>query len=98
MGQAQAHHHRGQAAAWQVQGEAVQDVQESKDVVEQEVEKMKPTNESLPGLLGAELDEGRAAHGEAEHVGHDVVDDHRHDRQDEPDQALGAKLAFRINL
>lgn len=49
----------------------------------------KPTNEALPGLLGAELDEGGAAEGEAEQVGHDVVDDHGHDRQDEPDQALG---------
>ena len=44
--------------------------------------------ESLPGLLRADLDERGAAHEEAEHVCHDVVDDHHHKGHDEPDKAL----------
>ena len=45
-------------------------------------------DEPLPGLLGAELDERGAAHKEAEHVGHHVVDNHHHDGHDEPDKTL----------
>ena len=45
-------------------------------------------DEALPRLLGAELDEARPPHEEAEHVGHDVVDDNHHDGQDVPDEAL----------
>ena len=47
-----------------------------------------PTNEPLPCLLWTELDEWSPAHGEAEHVGRDVVSDHHHDWQDEPDHTL----------
>ena len=45
-------------------------------------------DESLPCLLGAELDEPRLAHEEAEHVGHDVVYHDHHDGQNVPDEAL----------
>ena len=45
-------------------------------------------DEPLPRLLGAELDEPRLAHEEAEHVGHDVVDHDHHDGQNVPDEAL----------
>jgi hypothetical protein len=41
-----------------------------------------------PGLLGAQLDERGLAEEESEHVGHDVVDDHHQDGQDEPDERL----------
>ncbi len=46
------------------------------------------SDESLPGLFGAELDERRLAEEEAEHVGHHVVHHHHQDGQDEPDQSL----------
>ena len=50
--------------------------------------------EPLPGLLGADLDEGSAAHKEAEHVGHNVVDDHHHEGHDEPDETLILQICY----
>lgn len=44
-------------------------------------------DESLPGLLGAQLDERRFAEEEAEHVRHDVVANNHHDGHDEPDHS-----------
>ena len=38
----------------------------------------------LPGLFRAEFNEGGPSEAETEHVGHDVVDDHHHDRHYEP--------------
>ena len=48
----------------------------------------------LPSLLGTELDEGSLAHEEPEHVGHNVVDDHRHHGDDEPNQACKKKFQW----
>ena len=55
-------------------------------------------DEALPRLLGAELDEARPPHEEAEHVGHDVVDDHHHDGHDEPDEPLEHVLDDQVAL
>lgn len=44
--------------------------------------------EPLPGLLGADLDERRAAEEEAEEVGEDVVDDDERRGEHEPDEAF----------
>ena len=56
------------------------------------------SDEALPGLLWAELDEGGAAHREAKHVRHDVVDDDHHDWHDEPDEALKHVLDDEVAL
>jgi hypothetical protein len=45
-------------------------------------------DEALPGLLGGELDEGRAAKEEADEVGGDVVDDDEGHGEQEPEDAL----------
>jgi len=44
--------------------------------------------ESLPCLLGRDLDEGCPSKGNTTEVGPDVVCDDHGDRQDEPDEAL----------
>ena len=56
------------------------------------------SDESFPGFLRTQLDQGGAPHGEAEHVGHDVVDDHHHDGQDEVNQALEQVLDDQVRL
>ena len=55
-------------------------------------------DESFPGFLRTQLDQGGAPHGEAEHVGHDVVDDHHHDGHDEPDEPLKHVLDDEVAL
>ena len=45
-------------------------------------------DETLPGLLGRELDEPSAAEEEAEDVGEDVVRDDAHRRHDEPEEPV----------
>lgn len=55
-------------------------------------------DESFPGFLRTQLDQGGAPHGEAEHVGHDVVDDHHHDGHDEPDEPLEHVLDDQVAL
>ena len=57
-----------------------------------------PAQVTLPGLFGAQLDEGSPAEEEPEHVGHDVVDDHHHDGKDEVDQALEQVLNDQVGL
>lgn len=42
------------------------------------------SDESLPGLFGGQLDEGRFAEEEPEHVGHDVAADDHRNRHQEP--------------
>ena len=56
------------------------------------------SDESFPGFLRTQLDQGGASHGEAEHVGHDVVDDHHHDGHDEPDEPLEHVLDDQVAL
>ena len=56
------------------------------------------SDESFPGFLRTQLDQGGAPHGEAEHVGHDVVDDHHHDGHDEPDEPLEHVLDDQVAL
>ena len=53
---------------------------------------------SLPCLFGAEFDERSPTQKEAEHVGHDVVDDHHHDGQDEVNQTLEQVLDDQVRL
>ena len=57
-----------------------------------------PSNEPLPRLLWAQLDQRGPAHREAKHVGHDVVDDHHHDGHDEPDEPLKHVLDDEVAL
>ena len=57
-----------------------------------------PSNEPLPCLLGAQLNQRSPAHREAKHVGHDVVDDDHHDGHDEPDEPLKHVLDDEVAL
>ena len=57
-----------------------------------------PSNETLPRLLWAQLDQRGPPHREAKHVGHDVVDDHHHDGHDEPDEPLKHVLDDEVAL
>ena len=62
------------------------------------MENVIPSNETLPRLLWAQLDQRGPPHCEAKHVGHDVVDDDHHDGHDEPDEALEHVLDDEIGL
>lgn len=48
-------------------------------------------DETFPGLLRAELDQGGLTEEEAEHVSHNVVANNHHDRNDEPNHSLNEK-------
>lgn len=56
------------------------------------------TDEALPGLFGAQLDQGGLAQKEAEHVGHDVIHDNHQDGQDEPNETLEHVLNDQVGL
>ena len=56
------------------------------------------SDEAFPSLLWTQLDQWSAAHREAKHVGHDVVDDHHHDGHDEPDEPLEHVLNDEVAL
>ena len=56
------------------------------------------SNEAFPRLLWTQLDQRGPTHREAEHVGHDVVDDHHHDGHDEPDEPLKHVLDDQVAL
>lgn len=49
------------------------------------------TDETFPGLLRAELDQGSLAEEEAEHVSHYIVANNHHDRNDEPNHSWNVK-------